>query len=353
MRAKHWIVVFSCLCAGFAVLASPSIVLAETGEMRPTCGGPNTTRDEWITGCSALIDSGTVTGRARAVVAYAQRGFAFTLKRNLDQAEKDLDQAVKIDPTFAQAFVNRANFWTVSGKPDRALADSEQAIRLDPQFPLAYFTHGGAALNLGQYDRAIADYSEVLRLRPNSGAFIYGPRGRAYHLKGDDDRAIADYDQQLKLEPNDAGTLLNRGDALRNKNDFSRAGADYSEAIRLAPDEAGGWKGRGFIRLATQDFKGAIADFDEAIRRNPNEGGVYLNRGDAWSMLKENERARGLQQGNRTRTEPPVGLRQPRADIERHGQQACGHCLDRQGPATRAGILAGSRNVEEDRRGER
>ncbi len=56
------------------------------------------------------------------------RGYAYTLLRKLPEAEKDLDQAVKINPKSAVAFVDRANFWNVSGKPERALADSERAL---------------------------------------------------------------------------------------------------------------------------------------------------------------------------------------------------------------------------------
>ena len=113
---------------------------------------------------------------------------------------------------------------------------------------------------------------------------VYGPRGVAYHRKGDEAHAVEDYSERLKAEPDDVGTLLNRGDALRNMHEMSRAGADYSEAIRLAPGNPGGWKGRGFIRLSTQDFDGAVADFSEAIRLSPNEGSVYLNRGAALAL---------------------------------------------------------------------
>lgn len=126
MGAKRLTVILACICAGLSVPALPSIVLAQTGDVKPQCGGPNTSADDWIAGCSAIIAAGTASGRELAA-AYAQRGFAFTLKRNLGQAETDLDQAVKIDPSYAPGFVNRANFWNVSRKPDRALADSEQA----------------------------------------------------------------------------------------------------------------------------------------------------------------------------------------------------------------------------------
>jgi tetratricopeptide (TPR) repeat protein len=222
--------------------AAPAQVLAESTSVeepaidpQQLCQGAESTVDQHVTGCSAVIESGKLKGRELAA-AYAQRGFALTIKRNLEQAQKDLDQAVKLAPDYPVAYVNRANFWTVSNQPQRAVADAERAIKLAPNAPLAYFVRAGGEAKLEQYERAIADYNEVLRLNPNGGAFVYGPRGHAYYRKGDYDRAIADYNEQIKLNPDDVGAYLNRGDALRSKGELASAGEDYGQAIRLAPD---------------------------------------------------------------------------------------------------------------------
>jgi tetratricopeptide (TPR) repeat protein len=250
-----------------------------------------TTPDQTITSCSLVIDSGTVSGRPLAA-AYAQRGYARTLKRNLAEAEADLNEAIKIAPDYAEGYANRANFlWTVSHRYDRALADGEQAVRLNPDLPIAHFVRAGAALNLGQYDRAIADYTETMKLRPSAAPSVYGPRGLAYHRKRDEAHAVADYSEILKIEPENAGMLLNRGDALRNMREWSRARDDYSEAIRLAPDNPGGWAGRGEIRLMTHDLDGAVADFSEAIRRAPDNANAHLNRAVALGFLSQYARA--------------------------------------------------------------
>ena len=214
------------------------VAQAQPADPQQLCEGPQSTTEDRVKGCSAIIDAGQARGRELAA-AYAQRGFAFTLKRNLDQAKNDLDQAIKIAPDYAQAYVNRANLWTVANQPERAVADAETALRLDPT-PLAFFVRAGAESKLGVYDRAIADYSEVLQLRPNGGATIYAPRGYAYYRKGDYDHAIADYDEQIKLSPNDGGIYLNRGDVWRAKNELPRAADDYGHAIELAPDNPGG-----------------------------------------------------------------------------------------------------------------
>jgi len=276
------------------------VAQAQPADPQQLCEGPQSTVDDQVKGCSAIIDAGQVRGRELAA-AYAQRGLAFTLKRNLDGAKNDLDQAIKIAPDYAPAYINRANLWTVANQPEHAMADAETALRLDPNLPLAFFVRAGAESKLGLYDRAIADYSEVLRLRPNGGATIYQPRGYAYYRKGDYDHAIADYDEVIKLGPNDAGIYLNRGDVWRAKNELPRAADDYGHAIELAPDNPGGWKGRGTIKLILHDAAGAVSDFDAAIRLNPNDNATYLDRGAALYLQGEylrafadNEKAREL-----------------------------------------------------------
>ena len=84
---------------------------------RQLCLGPATSPDERVKGCSPVIESGQTQGSLLAA-AYAQRGFIFTLRRNLEQAQKDLDQAVKIAPDYAEAVAEtRAGYERDTRKP--------------------------------------------------------------------------------------------------------------------------------------------------------------------------------------------------------------------------------------------
>ena len=129
------------------------------------CGNADAGLPNWIAGCSAMIDSGDYRGRELSA-AFAQRGHALTLTRNLKQAADDLDHAVEADPSYVVAFVNRANYFNVAGKPDRALADAKRALELDPNLPLVYFVRAAAASQLKDYDSAIADLRRAAALDP-------------------------------------------------------------------------------------------------------------------------------------------------------------------------------------------
>jgi Tetratricopeptide repeat len=81
------------------------------------------------------------------------------------------------------------------GDPDRAIADYSAAIRIDPNYVAAFVDRRIAYRAKGDLDRAIADDNQAIRLNPND-AFAYAPaapcqhrRGTAYQAKGDLERA--------------------------------------------------------------------------------------------------------------------------------------------------------------------
>jgi Flp pilus assembly protein TadD len=129
-----------------------------------------------------------------------------------DRAIADFDQAIRLNPNFADAFYNRGNAYGRKGQPDRAIADFDQAIRLNPNYSEAFKDRGNAYDDKGQFDRALQDYDQAIRLNPNLALAFYD-RGLAYFSKGQYDRAIADYDQAIRLDPKYAAAFINRGAA--------------------------------------------------------------------------------------------------------------------------------------------
>ena len=53
-------------------------------------------------------------------------------KTMIDRAIEDYDQAIRLNPNFAEAFYNRGVAYDGKGQPDRAIEDYDQAIRLNP-----------------------------------------------------------------------------------------------------------------------------------------------------------------------------------------------------------------------------
>ena len=159
---------------------------------------------EWLIPFDQAVDYYTNQIRANpSSVNYLKRGQIWKHKKEYDIAIADYNEAIRLDPQYAGAFINRGLAWSNKKEYDKAIADDNEAIRLDPQYALAFNNRGVAWRNKKEYDKAIADYNEAIRLDPQS-ALAFNNRGYAWHNKKEYDKAIADYNEAIRLDPQSA-----------------------------------------------------------------------------------------------------------------------------------------------------
>ena len=150
-----------------------------------------------IDACTAIIASGTVTGRKLAV-AHFNRGNAHDAFGEYSEAIADYDMAILIAPDINAAYYNRANTYAALGEFSRAINDYDETLRLDPDSAAAHNNRGEAYSHLGQNDQAIEDFNQALRIDP-SYVDVYRNRGVVYESMGQFDRAVQDWDQEVQL----------------------------------------------------------------------------------------------------------------------------------------------------------
>jgi tetratricopeptide (TPR) repeat protein len=310
-----------------AVLCLASPGFAQTrDEHWKRCADSSVEPDLGIGACTALIQSGSET-TTNLSIAYNNRGADYKDKGEYARAIQDFDQAIRLDPAYAQAYASRCDAHARNGDAARGIKDCDHALG-----PLkatgtartnALYGRGNAYYILDQYDRAIQDFDAVLKLQPDDTA-NWSARGNAYLMKADYDRAIQDYTQSLKLDATrpavhggrgrahaakgehalavrsfddaikygaTADFHKRRGDSLRQLRDFDRAIDDYTRAIALDPAFADAYNGRGLAYRNKNDDARAIASYDEAIRLSPKTAAFWNNRGVAYYYRADFDRA--------------------------------------------------------------
>jgi tetratricopeptide (TPR) repeat protein len=95
---------------------------------------------------------------------------------------------------------------------DEAIKDYNKAIELDPKYAISYNYRGNAKVLLGDYDEAIKDYTKLIKLNPKY-VEAYNNRGRAKIFLKDYHGAIQDYNKAIELDPKYAISYNNRGNA--------------------------------------------------------------------------------------------------------------------------------------------
>jgi tetratricopeptide (TPR) repeat protein len=186
--------------AAVMVLAASQAAAHETNGRALCLSDDKTAPELRVERCTAFIQSagGSPEDRAKA---FHLRGDAYINQLNWDAALGDYDEAIKLDPSDAAYFVNRAFLHGVKNNGDAAIRDFDEAIRLHPTAD-AFSGRGGALASKGEFDRAIDDYGEALRIGPERANLLMDRAG-VYADKGDHEHAIRDVEQAFRIGTSD------------------------------------------------------------------------------------------------------------------------------------------------------
>jgi len=110
-------------------------------QLEKWCYGDDATDDQTIQGCSAVITSGRETGKNLCRVFY-NRGLALLNKSQVGPAIEDFGEAIRLNPTYAEAFNSRGDANRVGNDPYRAIDDYDKAIELKPDYAIAFNNRG-------------------------------------------------------------------------------------------------------------------------------------------------------------------------------------------------------------------
>jgi tetratricopeptide (TPR) repeat protein len=236
--------------------------------------------DLQIGGCTALIESGTLTPEGLAI-AYNIRGNAYSKNNEYDHSIQDYDESIRLNPNYAKAFNNRGIAYQKKRQYERAIADFDGAIKLNPDYAIAFANRAETYQKNGKYDNAARDYDEVIRLQPKYEEVIrlqpelqsdwkraletaWNERCWTRAVIGQLQSALVHCDEALRLRPNVAVIFDSRGFTYLKMGQWDAAIADYDSALRLEPKLASSLYGRGLAKLKKGNMTDGNADISAA-----------------------------------------------------------------------------------------
>jgi protein O-mannosyl-transferase len=135
-------------------------------------------------------------------------------------------------------YFNRGVSLATQGAFDEAIREYEKAIRLDPGGDDAHSSLAYALLKTGQDAEAIREYEVSLRLSPKD-AEAHNNLGNILARQGRVVEATPHITEALRLKPNYPEAHDNLGAILAGQGRYAEAAAQFQEVLRLKPDYPG------------------------------------------------------------------------------------------------------------------
>lgn len=136
----------------------------------------------------------------------------------------------KFNPEAERLYGKARVLWgsgEICSDPEQALIYLDEAIRLEPEYAEAYLRRGMALSEQGYAEEAFEDLTRAIRLNPTSDAYAY--RGLALLRQGDLKGARQDLDEAISLAPDSHRAWNFRGAAQLKEGNDGEACKDFEE----------------------------------------------------------------------------------------------------------------------------
>ncbi|KAG2726329.1 hypothetical protein I3843_01G103100 [Carya illinoinensis] len=178
---------------------------------------------------------------------------------------------------------------------DMCIAKNEEALRLDPGFAECYGNMANAWKEKGNIDFAIRYYLIAIELRPNF-ADAWSNLASAYMRKGRFNEAAQCCRQALALNPRLVDAHSNLGNLMKAQGLVQEAYNCYVEALRIQPNFAIAWSNLAGLFMEAGDLNKALQYYKEALKLKPTFSDAYLNLGNVYKALGMPQEAIGCYQ---------------------------------------------------------
>ena len=233
-------------------------------------------------------------------------------KDDMKGAAEQMDYAVNLDPTDAQAWNRLLVLNIISENYEAAIATGDRAIELNPNNIELYGYIAPAYYNIKQYDKAIEVYKKALAAVDSTDtehrSMFLGGMGDAKFSMGDTIGAFALYDQAIEIDPNNVSILNNYAYFLTLCNrDLDKAERMSAKTVQAEPQNATFLDTYAWVFYKRKEYTMAQLYIEMAIKneRRPSSdiydhyGDILLAVGNKQEALKQWKKALELDAGNK------------------------------------------------------
>ncbi|KAL8171812.1 hypothetical protein V2J09_023616 [Rumex salicifolius] len=204
--------------------------------------------------------------------------------RNYKQALEHSSTVYEINPLRTDNLLLLGAIYYQLHDYDMCITKNEEAIRIDPNFAECFGNMANAWKEKGNIDLAIHYYLIAIELRPNF-ADAWSNLASAYMRKGRLSEAAKCCRQALALNPLLVDAHSNLGNLMKAQGLVQEAYNCYFQAIRLQPSFAIAWSNLAGLFMESGDLTRALQYYKEAVSLKPSFPDAYLNLGNVYKAM--------------------------------------------------------------------
>jgi len=190
------------------------------------------------------------------------------------EALDSFDKALAIRPDYVSALINRANILRASKHLLEALEGYDRALAINPAYPEANNNRGVVLWDMKRFEEALSSFDEALSIRPEYAEALNNRGGALWWLKRPIE-ALASYDKAIAIDPKFVDPALNRGTVLSELRQFVQAIEAYEKVLNLDPTHLYALDGIAYAALRLCDWRRTKA-LSSALKKHIVEGTAII-----------------------------------------------------------------------------
>lgn len=199
----------------------------------------------------------------------------------VDEARKDLEQALKLSANDSDALALQAIIAVAQNSQDQALVSATQATQAAPNSATAFIALSYAQQSKFDLEGARSSLEKAVQL-DSSNALAWARLAEIYSSFHQLDQASSAAEKAVALNPNLSRTQTVLGFVALTKVDTATAKAAFSKAITLDQTDPLPHLGLGLAKIADGDLHGGRGELDVAAILDPNQAIIRSYLGKAY-----------------------------------------------------------------------
>ena len=186
-----------------------------------------------------------------------------------EKAFKYINQALRIDPKFRDAYLLKGSIYRNLGNFERAVSSYETAVQQDPDFTVGYLWLG-SLYEMKQDPICIEYYTTAYRLEPKNPDVIYS-LAYAKQMFGKEKAATSLYRKMIRIDSTYYDAYFQIGYMKQfSEEDLDSAMFYYEKVMEIEPKHVETYHNVGLIYEERKDISNALLSYAKALKNNPD-----------------------------------------------------------------------------------